>query len=440
MRWKFMATAVLLLVPSVRFAAAATCTSTCEADGTCVFDGLLNTPQGNAELSIDDQCRLNVGGIGGSGLDGVIQSELFAPFMATTLAVPNFSGSLQGTTAIVRQIGIADGDPGHELSFLRFVNFNGSDIRMDVNCLEIGATRYSLEIYLGETLVDFQELGLDPPVLFFPREDLLKMACGIRPDGDVFTSFQLKDPQPIAVQAPLGEPGPFLGDFVIVNGMDPVLVPSLQTDIDSIFINTGTVVMPSMFAGPQPYTFDDVRPDHSYFDFVEALAGGGATAGCSTEPPLFCPDDIVSRAQAIAMILRALGIDPDSTGPQVFDDVPPSHPLYGFVQVAFKEGLTAGCSSAPPLFCPDQPLPRWQTVVLLLKAMGVTPASTGDPAIFDDVPPSLPYFDHVQEFAGRGLTAGCSAAPPLFCPDQPVRREQMAVFLVKALLGPGGGT
>jgi hypothetical protein len=32
-----------------------------------------------------------------------------------------------------------------------------------------------------------------------------------------------------------------------------------------------------------------------------------------------------------------------------------------------------------------------------------------------------------------GITGGCNAAPPMFCPDQPVTRGQMAVFLAAAL-------
>jgi hypothetical protein len=35
--------------------------------------------------------------------------------------------------------------------------------------------------------------------------------------------------------------------------------------------------------------------------------------------------------------------------------------------------------------------------------------------------------------AASGITAGCSTAPPLYCPDDPLTRGQMAVFLSKAL-------
>lgn len=53
--------------------------------------------------------------------------------------------------------------------------------------------------------------------------------------------------------------------------------------------------------------------------------------------------------------------------------------------------------------------------------------------IFDDVPPSHPFFQFIQALAAAGITGGCSASPPLYCPDNPLTRGQMAVFLSRAL-------
>jgi hypothetical protein len=54
-------------------------------------------------------------------------------------------------------------------------------------------------------------------------------------------------------------------------------------------------------------------------------------------------------------------------------------------------------------------------------------------ASFNDVPTNHPFFQFVEALAASGITAGCSAAPALYCPDQPLTRGQMAVFLAKAL-------
>ena len=50
---------------------------------------------------------------------------------------------------------------------------------------------------------------------------------------------------------------------------------------------------------------------------------------------------------------------------------------------------------------------------------------------FSDVPATDPGFPYVEAVAAAGITAGCGGG--LFCPDQPVTRRQMAVFLSRSL-------
>ena len=54
-------------------------------------------------------------------------------------------------------------------------------------------------------------------------------------------------------------------------------------------------------------------------------------------------------------------------------------------------------------------------------------------ARYTDVPTTHAFFQYVEALAAAGITSGCSASPPQFCPDAPVTRGQMAVFLAKAL-------
>lgn len=54
-------------------------------------------------------------------------------------------------------------------------------------------------------------------------------------------------------------------------------------------------------------------------------------------------------------------------------------------------------------------------------------------ATFNDVPTNHPFYQFVEALKASGITGGCSASPPLYCPDAPVTRGQMAVFLAKAL-------
>jgi len=52
-------------------------------------------------------------------------------------------------------------------------------------------------------------------------------------------------------------------------------------------------------------------------------------------------------------------------------------------------------------------------------------------ATFNDVPVGAFAFQHIEALAASGITAGCGGGN--FCPDTPLTRAQMAVFLAKAL-------
>jgi hypothetical protein len=76
------------------------------------------------------------------------------------------------------------------------------------------------------------------------------------------------------------------------------------------------------------------------------------------------------------------------------------------------------------------PTARLQAV-RLYYSLQVSPAPAV--ATFNDVPTAHPFFRFIEALRAAGITGGCSAAPPLYCPDDPVTRGQMAVFLSRAL-------
>jgi hypothetical protein len=67
-------------------------------------------------------------------------------------------------------------------------------------------------------------------------------------------------------------------------------------------------------------------------------------------------------------------------------------------------------------------------VVIGYHLQGDTP--NGSPT-FTDVPPSHPFYQYIEALAFSGVTGGCGNGK--FCPDAPLTRGQMAVFLAKAL-------
>ncbi len=118
-----------------------------------------------------------------------------------------------------------------------------------------------------------------------------------------------------------------------------------------------------------------------------------------------------------------------------FADVSPEHWAYRFVETIFHNGVTSGCGVAA--YCPEQPLSRAQMAVLLLMAEHgpayVPPASTG--SVFTDVPVDHWAGDFIEALAAEGITAGCGGGK--YCPDNPITRAEMAVFLLVAEHGPG---
>ena len=115
-----------------------------------------------------------------------------------------------------------------------------------------------------------------------------------------------------------------------------------------------------------------------------------------------------------------------------FPDVPPSHQFYRFVETVLHKQITAGCAGGVN-YCPGDPVTRAQMAVFLLRAKNFAgyqpPAATG--AVFADVPASHWAAAWIERLFFEGVTSGCS--PTTYCPESPITRAQMAVFLVRAL-------
>ena len=52
--------------------------------------------------------------------------------------------------------------------------------------------------------------------------------------------------------------------------------------------------------------FLDVSTSHSFFQYIEAIAAAGITAGCGGGN--FCPDQPITRKQEATFLAKALGL------------------------------------------------------------------------------------------------------------------------------------
>jgi S-layer family protein len=113
-----------------------------------------------------------------------------------------------------------------------------------------------------------------------------------------------------------------------------------------------------------------------------------------------------------------------------FDDVPVANPFYRFVETLLHHGVTGGCGTTT--YCPAAEISRAEMAVFVLVAKegaAYAPSGCGGILTFADVPREDPFCPWIEELARRQVVAGCG--PGTFCPDAPVSREQMAVFVLK---------
>ncbi|HWP43126.1 MAG TPA: S-layer homology domain-containing protein [Blastocatellia bacterium] len=132
-----------------------------------------------------------------------------------------------------------------------------------------------------------------------------------------------------------------------------------------------------------------------------------------------------------AFIIKARGeITPPPPAMQRFVDVPPSSIFYSFIDRMAVLGITSGCTASPPMYCPASPVTRDQMAAFIIRGLSIFDPPTPSSQRFLDVPPTNLFYKFVEEMAVRGITAGCGGGN--YCPGQPVTRAEMAAFLVRA--------
>ncbi|HKD16827.1 MAG TPA: S-layer homology domain-containing protein [Thermoanaerobaculia bacterium] len=112
-----------------------------------------------------------------------------------------------------------------------------------------------------------------------------------------------------------------------------------------------------------------------------------------------------------------------------FLDVPNTQQFYFYVTTLVSNAITAGVGGG--LYGVNNDTLRQQMAVFILKGKHglcyTPPTCTG---VFTDVPCPSPFANWIEAMAAEGITGGCGGGN--FCPQNPVRRDQMSVFLLRA--------
>ena len=176
------------------------------------------------------------------------------------------------------------------------------------------------------------------------------------------------------------------------------------------------------------------------------LFEGGATVTVGGQPAtnvdVTGPTQITATTPALpaGSLNNVVVTNPNATGGTLvngwvadFSDVPNSQQFYFHVTKLVANAITVGCGTG--IYCPLSSITRQQMAVFLLKAMNglcyTPPPCTG--TVFGDVTCSSVFDPWIEALAATGITGGCAGGN--YCPTNPVLRQQMAVFLLKARHG-----
>jgi hypothetical protein len=207
----------------------------------------------------------------------------------------------------------------------------------------------------------------------------------------------------------------------------------------------------------QDYTsyksFVDVPPGYSVigdecvgylFVHIETLSDAGYTAGCMTDPPRYCPDSTMTRAEAAVFMLRGSSgsgyAPPDAPWDTFADDWNPGPWAEKWAEGMWQEGMTSGCMADPLRFCPWDQFTRLEAAVFGLRlkyGMNYTPPpASGD--VFTDMTDvnywgtrwaEQAYLDGLLPDCGF---CGVSSEKTAFCPNDPLTRAWGAYLIVEA--------
>jgi hypothetical protein len=163
--------------------------------------------------------------------------------------------------------------------------------------------------------------------------------------------------------------------------------------------------------------FSDVPSGSTFYPYVECLACKGILGGYPDGT--FRPNANVTRGQLSKFIANAASFS-EAPGTQAFQDVTPSSTFYDYVQRLANRGYISGyaCGGAGepcgpgnlPYFRPNHNATRAQFSKIAANAAGLV----GSPGsqLFQDVPPSSPFYTYVNRLANLGVIGGYACGGP----------------------------
>jgi trimeric autotransporter adhesin len=115
-----------------------------------------------------------------------------------------------------------------------------------------------------------------------------------------------------------------------------------------------------------------------------------------------------------------------------FSDVTSADYYYAAVDLLAQYGITAGCATDD--FCATEAVTRAEMAIFMVRAVyGGDNFTASTTPYFTDVQPGGFGFQWIQKLHELGITSGCAAG--MYCPNDSVTRDEMAIFIMRVRLG-----
>ncbi len=175
--------------------------------------------------------------------------------------------------------------------------------------------------------------------------------------------------------------------------------------------------------------FDDVSESHPFFAAIESLRLAGVVRGF--EDGSFRPDQPVTRAEALKILLLCFEIPLSDAAADLFSDVYATDWHVTYVSTAYDQGIVNGYPDGS--FRPNAEINRAEIAKIILETGGVSaPPTESD---IPDVPAQSWFSGYATEALTRQMFALVAGR---FLPGKPVTRGEMCHAIVRFMESADG--
>jgi hypothetical protein len=177
--------------------------------------------------------------------------------------------------------------------------------------------------------------------------------------------------------------------------------------------------------------FTDVK-DPELIKYLSILNSKGIIKGYPDGT--FKPQNNLTRAEAVALILRVMGITPQRYLKPTFNDVPRVYWAFNLIEEAYTRGIVTVLTSyiSSYAFFPNNYTKRVEFTVMVMRALEFEFLETPNP--FSDIDGDYFGFKEVLTAYNLGIVQGVNASGKIyFYPSSPITRGEAVLILGRAI-------